>query len=152
MNIWIRSRKCTCLVTWFCYHLIAEPGDKTGPPSWPDPYTTKHSFKGFGDDQVIMLMVTWAWLHGNQHVLGNFNCGTFFANLGQNHINWCFGLTMSAYIPGFCWFMAMNRSFKILRPRRNGFHFTDNIFKCIFLNENIQFQLRFYWSLFSMVQ
>ena len=24
-----RSRRCDCLVTWFCYHLIAKPGDKT---------------------------------------------------------------------------------------------------------------------------
>ena len=24
--------------TWFCYHLIAKPGNKTATPSWPDPY------------------------------------------------------------------------------------------------------------------
>ena len=53
----VRSRRWACLVTWFCYHLIAKPGNKigtlswpnryqiiakagskTGPPSWPDPY------------------------------------------------------------------------------------------------------------------
>ena len=27
-------------------------------------------------------------------------------------------------------------SFNTLRPRQNGRHFTDNILKCIFLNEN----------------
>ena len=37
-TIWIRSRRCGCLVTWFCYHLIAKPGNKTAAPSWPDPY------------------------------------------------------------------------------------------------------------------
>ena len=26
---WIKSRKCGCLVTWFCYELIAKPGNKT---------------------------------------------------------------------------------------------------------------------------
>ena len=26
-----------CLVTWFCYHLIAKPGNKTGALPWPDP-------------------------------------------------------------------------------------------------------------------
>ena len=35
---WVRSRMCSCLVTWFCYHLIAKPGNKTAAPSWPDPY------------------------------------------------------------------------------------------------------------------
>ena len=38
-NIWVMSRRCGCLVTWFCYHLIAKPGNKTAALSWPDPYT-----------------------------------------------------------------------------------------------------------------
>ena len=29
MYIWVRSRNCGCLVTWFCYQLIAKPGNKT---------------------------------------------------------------------------------------------------------------------------
>ena len=36
--IWVRSRNCGCLVTWFCYHLIAKPGNKTATVLWPDPY------------------------------------------------------------------------------------------------------------------
>ena len=24
---WVRSQRCACLVTWFCYHLIAKPGN-----------------------------------------------------------------------------------------------------------------------------
>ena len=39
INIWVRSRNCGCLVTWFCYQLIAKPGNKTATVSWPDPYT-----------------------------------------------------------------------------------------------------------------
>ena len=35
--IWVRSRKCGCLVTWFCYHLMAKPRNKTAAPSWRDP-------------------------------------------------------------------------------------------------------------------
>ena len=27
--IWVRPRRCDCLVTWFCYHLITKPGNKT---------------------------------------------------------------------------------------------------------------------------
>ena len=38
LNIWVRSWSCGCLVTWFCYHLIAKPGNKTAAHSWPDPY------------------------------------------------------------------------------------------------------------------
>ena len=37
-NIWVRSRRYGCLVTWFCYQMIAKPGNKTATPSWPDPY------------------------------------------------------------------------------------------------------------------
>ena len=32
-SIWVRSLNCGCLVTWFCYHLIAKPGNKTTAPS-----------------------------------------------------------------------------------------------------------------------
>ena len=35
-NIWVRSRNCGCLVTWFCYQLIAKPGNKTATVSRPD--------------------------------------------------------------------------------------------------------------------
>ena len=35
--IWVRSRNCGCLVTWFCYQLIAKPGNKTATVPWPDP-------------------------------------------------------------------------------------------------------------------
>ena len=40
-DIWVRSRNCGCLVTWFCYQLIAKPGNKTATVPWPDPYTLK---------------------------------------------------------------------------------------------------------------
>ena len=35
ISILDRSRRCACLVIWFCSHLITKPGNKTGPPSWP---------------------------------------------------------------------------------------------------------------------
>ena len=43
-SIWVRSRRCGCLVTWFCYHLIAKPVNKTVAPSWPDPDIRKSLF------------------------------------------------------------------------------------------------------------
>ena len=40
-TIWVRSQRCGgCLVTWFCYQLIAKPSNKTAAPLWPDPYDT----------------------------------------------------------------------------------------------------------------
>ena len=36
--IWVRSRNCGCLVTWFCYQMIAKPGNKTAAVPGPDPY------------------------------------------------------------------------------------------------------------------
>ena len=37
-DMWVRSRNCGCLVTWFCYQMIAKPGNKTATVSWPDSY------------------------------------------------------------------------------------------------------------------
>ena len=42
-------------------------------------------------------------------------------------------------------------SLDTLRPRQNGCHFTDDIFKYNFLNENIWIWLKFHWSLFLWV-
>ena len=39
-----------------------------------------------------------------------------------------------------------------LRPRQNGRHFADDIFKCIFLMKMFEFRLKFQWSLFLRVQ
>ena len=36
--IWVRSQRCGCPVTKFCYQMIAKPGNKTAALSWPDPY------------------------------------------------------------------------------------------------------------------
>ena len=36
--IYIRSRNCSCLVTWFCDQLIAKPGNKTATVSWSNLY------------------------------------------------------------------------------------------------------------------
>ena len=41
--IWVRSWNCGCLVTWFCYLLIAKPGNKTAIVPWPDPYAIEVS-------------------------------------------------------------------------------------------------------------
>ena len=35
-----------------------------------------------------------------------------------------------------------NQNLDTLRPRQNGRHFSDNIFKCIFLNENVRISIK----------
>ena len=40
------------------------------------------------------------------------------------------------------WLDAPLHLINTLRPRQNGRHFTDDIFKCIFLNENISFPIK----------
>ena len=37
---------------------------------------------------------------------------------------------------------ALNTHLDTLRPRQNGHHFPDDIFKCIFLNENVWISIR----------
>ena len=36
--IWVRTHNCGCLVTWFCYQLIAKPVNKTAAVWWLGPY------------------------------------------------------------------------------------------------------------------
>ena len=50
INIWARSRNCGCLVTWFCYQLIAKPGNKTAAVPWPDPYVNLSELGRRGPD------------------------------------------------------------------------------------------------------
>ena len=38
LKIWVRSRRSGCLATWFCYLLIANSGNKTATPPWPDSF------------------------------------------------------------------------------------------------------------------
>ena len=39
-----------------------------------------------------------------------------------------------------------------LRPRQNGYPFSDNIFNSVILNENMYDLLKIYWSLLSSAQ
>ena len=56
--IWVRSRRCGCLFTWFCYQMIAKPGNMTGTPLWLDPYAVYYLTIKFVDvcDMLFMQM------------------------------------------------------------------------------------------------
>ena len=58
--IWVKSRNCGCLVTWFCYQLIAKPGNKTATVPWPDPVCTRLPLEVF-----ISYCPNWHVLDGN---------------------------------------------------------------------------------------
>ena len=46
-SIFVRSWRCGCLVTWFCYQLIAKPGNNTVTPPWPGPYRISTHMKDY---------------------------------------------------------------------------------------------------------
>ena len=49
---------CGCFVTWFCYHLIAKPGNKTATPLWLDPYTESLThFDGLVQDRSTCISI-----------------------------------------------------------------------------------------------
>ena len=46
-------------------------------------------------------------------------------------------LLLSIQILSFCIDVVLTLSINTLRPRQNGHHFADDIFKCIFMKENV---------------
>ena len=44
--------------------------------------------------------------------------------------------------PAFLKYTEMDFNVNTLRPRQDGRHFTDDIFKCIFLNENVSIAIK----------
>ena len=58
--IWVRSCYCGCLVTWFCYQLIAKPGNKTATVL---PFRDlTHMVWGPIDNVLWLSKVAWCWL------------------------------------------------------------------------------------------
>ena len=39
----VKSQNCGCIVTWFCYQLIAKPGNKIATVPWTDSHMYNHS-------------------------------------------------------------------------------------------------------------
>ena len=56
-RIWVRSQNCGCLITWFCYQLIAKPGNKTATVPWPDPYAVENIWNAMNTENQIFLFV-----------------------------------------------------------------------------------------------
>ena len=121
--IWVRSRNCSCLVTWFCYQLIAKPGNKTTTVSWPDPYDYFVSASKFLFGMLLYNCHPLATKIGIQGVL-QYEISTKTHNKLKSRE------TSLAYN------LLYNR-LNSLRPRQNRRHIADDVFKCNFLNENV---------------
>ena len=72
----------------------------------------------------------------------------------RTRINQSYVIWLLAVFTGVCWYYVrikrwcqdtarMNKCFNTLRPRQNGRHFADGIFKGIFLNENVLIPIKF---------
>ena len=68
----VRSRNCGCLVTRFCYQLIAKPGNMTAAVSWADPTKHKPGFNYYD----IKIYCTTLWQH---HTISDFEQETSHA-------------------------------------------------------------------------
>ena len=51
---WSGHEGGACLVTWFCYHLIAKPNNKAGAPSLPDPYVVPQKLYLMNSNHVVI--------------------------------------------------------------------------------------------------
>ena len=122
--IWVRSRNCGCLVTWFCYPLIAKPGNKAATVSWPDPYAQASTsemlllischFEGARPSAGAVLMINPVMIQCHlcqqDEVIQNdlrdfaYSCSSLSFNMNSSH-----------------------------SPPTNGHHITNNIFRCIFM-------------------
>ena len=81
-NIWVGSWRCACLVTWFCYHLIAKTGNETGATSWPDPYENSHQLITMPFLFMMGQSIVVLWHHTNTY------CDVIMTNCSQNVSKW----------------------------------------------------------------
>ena len=58
--LWVWSQRCGCLVSCFCYQLIAKLSNNTVAPSWPYPYIVLHIFKS-----LLIGQLRKGWYHTN---------------------------------------------------------------------------------------
>ena len=68
------------------------------------------------------------------------------SNAESVSMSWCHHVDFT------CLSSFSNQMLNTLRPRQNGRHFADDIFKCIFLNENVWISLKFSLKFVPRVQ
>ena len=97
---------------------------------------------GVVDGSFFILKRTWrlmwlAWIYLLMCTWNEFHCVSAASTTGENNQN----IDCTVAAPHVVW------CFNTLRPRQNGHHFADDVFKYIFLNENawilLQISLKF---------
>ena len=94
--IWVGSRNCGCLVTWFCYQLIAKPGNKTATVSWPYPYcninySVVHIFQNHLTGIILHMRSSnerRRYFNVISHGLGAYTKWSLFESFLFNHLLW----------------------------------------------------------------
>ena len=159
--IWIRSLRCVCLVNWFCYQLIAKPGNKTDTLPWPDPlYCTQIKIHmvminytacniNACQINIIDMVIEYQLQKWYKSKSNRSGCGSGKTLEVGNVSIQCYLSWKSTVKFSRPWYVDQNQQWKLawkppLRTRHDGQHFPDNIFQSIFLY--------FHWNLFPGVQ
>ena len=91
--IWARSQRCGCLVTWFCYQLIAKPTKKIAALLWPDPYSPVNI------NIEYWYPTTWYSLSSMwEYMALNGKLGISLEYFGED----CFITRINALLSGYC--------------------------------------------------
>ena len=85
----VRSWYCGCLVTWFCYQLIAKPGNKIATVPWPNPYNLKADYAGLVryDNLIRYHRVSVQWCYNCWNTLLFFLVDKNFGKWSGNNTN-----------------------------------------------------------------
>ena len=87
-------------------------------------------------------------IYTHNYFLLNNSAHFFGWYLDRAIIWWCYMLEYDAVQ----WLIWWIHPFNTLGPRQNGRHFPDDIFKCIFLNENVRVSIKISLKIVPMVQ
>ena len=91
---------------------------------------------------TILPMVVepfWTQIHSTPYINKKHNTSNIQSYLfSRDCLSQCYLANKTAMLSSEWWF----DSFNTLRPRQNGRHFADDIFNCIFLNENVWIPIR----------
>ena len=101
----------------------------------------------------LMFSLIWAWING---WVNNGEAGDLRRHRAHYDVTvmikiiqgWLLITYDNTLMVNFRTYITRPYLVNTLRSRQNGNRFTDNIFKCIFFNENVGIRLKFHWRLF----
>ena len=111
ISIWVRSRNCRCLYAWFCYLLIAKPGNKTAAVPWPDRYWDQIKWPTFYRQHLLMYFpgikfILWLKFHWSLFLDMLFV--TSGGSLTHLPLNKMAAITQTLFSDAFSWMKSLN--------------------------------------------